>query len=514
MVAVTAVMSVVLIGATALAVDLSVNTQAKRSLQNITDPAALAGARDLPSNPKQALKDALDVLQRNSPWSSSSTWLSTAQSAITGTCSSASGSTCTVTVAGPTGYTNYTATLSSPPSTPSNSSYSSTDYLEVDLSQSSTNAFGVVVGEGSSSEKGHSIAYYAGPTGPYEYAFFAKKQAGSGNSDENVVGDAYVGGGYTPQSNGKASFCVLELSGPESSSQDTDGDTGGGQDNDQDDQGHVVFSGVPPTVGSDATYGNGGSCPSGKGNLSAQAPTPTTSANCPANATAQSYVSNGTTYYACVQSPPPVPDIPEPTGATTPTGSTSRLALSCPSNAATVNSSTGAGVYVVPANCVVTLDFSGGNINCVSLDLRSGASVQVNDKKSNDYISSYGFDPTNDSLARSALSNAGITAPTTACGGSGNNTNRSVIWAADPGGSSYPTALSNSTTGCCSDSIFLGTVFLPGQTISFNSNQAMEVVGEAYCGDWEVQSGDHPNPTVTYDSNGAAYVVSTLRLAE
>jgi len=505
MVAVTAVMSVVLIGATALAVDLSVNTQAKRSLQNITDPAALAGARDLPSNPKQALKDALDVLQRNSPWSSSSTWLSTAQSAITGTCSSASGSTCTVSVAGPTGYTNYTATLSSPPSTPSNSSYSSTDYLEVDLSQSSTNAFGVVVGEGSSSEKGHSIAYYAGPTGPYEYAFFAKKQAGSGNSDEHVVGDAYIGGGYTPQSKGQASFCVLELSGPESSSQDTDGDTGGGQDNDQDDQGHVVFSGVPPTVGSDASYGNGGTCSSGKGDLSVQAPTPTTSANCPANATAQSYVSNGTTYYACVQSPPPVPAIPQPT---------TTASLSCPANVGTVSSSTSPGVYAVPANCVVSLNFATGDINCVSLVLGSGASVQVLDKKNNDYISSYGFDPTSDSLARSALSNAKITAPTSACGGSATNSNRSVIWAADPGGSSYPTALSNSTTGCCSDTIFLGTVFLPGQTISFNSNQAMEVVGEAYCGDWEVQSGDHPNPAVTYDSNGAAYVVSTLRLAE
>ncbi len=513
MVAISAIMGVALIGATALAVDLSVNTQAKRTLQNITDTAALAGARNLPSSPKQAIKDALDMLQRNSPWSASSTWLGTAQAAIAGACSSASGSTCTVSVSGPTGYSAYRVTMSSPPSTPLNSSYNTTSYLEVDLTQSSSNALGGVIGSSSSSEKGHSIAYYAGAQAPYQYAFFAKKQAGSGNSVEKVVGDAFIGGGYVPQSSGKSGFCTLEVAGPESSSTDTDNDGGGGQDDDVDDQGHIVFSAVPPSVGPNPTYSNGGTCSSG-GSLTAQAPRPTSSSNCPANSASQSYVSGGTTYYACVQSPPPVPAIPKPTAGSTQTSTGTLLALACSSNAATMNSSTTAGVYSVPANCVVTLDFSSGNINCVSLVLGSGASVQVNDKKSNDYISSYGFNPSTDSLATAALSSAGITAPTSACAGSANTTNRSVIWADDPGTSTTPIALSNGSTGCCSDTIFLGTVFLPGQEVSFSTNQAMEVVGSSYCGDWEVQSGDHPNPVVTYDANAASDVESALRLTE
>jgi hypothetical protein len=77
-----------------------------------------------------------------------------------------------------------------------------------------------------------------------------------------------------------------------------------------------------------------------------------------------------------------------------------------------------------------------------------------------------------------------------------------------------PIGLSNSSTGCCSDSLFIGTVFLPGQEISFSTNQAMEDVGQVYCGLWDVQSGNHPNPLVTRDASDTALVAEILRLAE
>jgi hypothetical protein len=77
-----------------------------------------------------------------------------------------------------------------------------------------------------------------------------------------------------------------------------------------------------------------------------------------------------------------------------------------------------------------------------------------------------------------------------------------------------PIALSNSSTGCCSDSLFIGTVFLPGQEISFATNQAMEDVGQVYCGFWQVQSGNHPNPLVTRDAAATALQQEQLRLAE
>jgi hypothetical protein len=80
--------------------------------------------------------------------------------------------------------------------------------------------------------------------------------------------------------------------------------------------------------------------------------------------------------------------------------------------------------------------------------------------------------------------------------------------------SPMPTALSNNSTGCCSDTLFIGTVYLPGQGVSFNTNQAMEDVGSIYVGDWNVQSGNHPNPAVTYDTAGGAKAVTDIRIVE
>jgi hypothetical protein len=263
----------------------------------------------------------------------------------------------------------------------------------------------------------------------------------------------------------------------------------------------VVFSSVPPTVGPDPAYSNGGSCPGG-GTLSAQQPSPTSSSKCPSGSTATSYTSGGSTLWACYQAAPPLPAIPAPT----PT-----KASICN---ATIDSSSAAGVYPVGANCTVTLDFGSGNISCVSLVLSSGSTVSVNNKKGDAFISAYGFDPTGDSLAKSVLQALSLTVPGAACGGSSINADRSVIWAPDTTTTPMPTVLSNGTTGCCSTSVFLGTVFTPNQGVSFGTNQSMEVAGSVYCGQWDVQSGNHPNPMVTYDGNAAAYVVSALRLTE
>jgi hypothetical protein len=60
--------------------------------------------------------------------------------------------------------------------------------------------------------------------------------------------------------------------------------------------------------------------------------------------------------------------------------------------------------------------------------------------------------------------------------------------------------------------LFLGTAYLPDQHVSFSTNQAMEDVGSVYCGQWNVQSGNHPNPMVSYDANGAGFVRAGLRL--
>jgi hypothetical protein len=57
-------------------------------------------------------------------------------------------------------------------------------------------------------------------------------------------------------------------------------------------------------------------------------------------------------------------------------------------------------------------------------------------------------------------------------------------------------------------------VYLPDQQVSFRTSQPMEDVGSVYCGQWDVHSGDHPNPMVSHDANAAACTRTGLRVVE
>ena len=77
-----------------------------------------------------------------------------------------------------------------------------------------------------------------------------------------------------------------------------------------------------------------------------------------------------------------------------------------------------------------------------------------------------------------------------------------------------PEVLTNGSTGCCSDTLFVGSIFVPGQEISFNTNQALEGAGQVYCGGWAVQSGNHPNPAVSFDAGDTDSIAEALKLVE
>ena len=73
MVPLVAIFGVAILGATAIATDLSVSTHFKRSLQNVTDAAALAGAKVLPvtvtsANQVAATQAALQVMHNSYQW--------------------------------------------------------------------------------------------------------------------------------------------------------------------------------------------------------------------------------------------------------------------------------------------------------------------------------------------------------------------------------------------------------------------------------------------------------------
>ncbi len=146
--------------------------------------------------------------------------------------------------------------------------------------------------------------------------------------------------------------------------------------------------------------------------------------------------------------------------------------------------------------------------------LGAGSSVSITNKKGQNYITSYGFNPTGDTVADADITALPAAVPTSACGGAGINADNAVIWAPNTTTSPMPVALSNGSTGCCSDTLFVGSIFLPGQQVSFSTNQAMEDAGSVYCGDWQVQSGNHPNPAVSFDAGDTAFVAEVLRLVE
>ena len=518
-VVVTALMATVIFGAMALTVDLSLHTFNQRTLQNVTDAAALAGATDLGRIPtsaqqQQGLTDALSTIKQNQNFPSTWTGAASATSASATPCGGG---------AAITGYTEtvifqaYTVKLSTPPQTAKGSCNVTANDFEVEMYVNVTNNFGAFVGTSNSTVGAHAVAYHPGPPSPYDYTFFSATEVDSGNQVETIAGDAYVGNGYSPQSASKAGLCVGEITEPGLGA-DTDSDAvPGTQDSDVDDQGHVVFAAVPPTVKAkgtgDPTYGQStASCPA-SGQLYAQTTQPASATppplNCPLGATLGSD-SGGN---QCVMASPVVPDVLLPTATS---------AVAC---GGTVNNSTAAGIYSVGNGCTVNLSFTKGDINCVDLVLGVGSSVNVIDKKGQDYMTSWDYNAT-DAVATAAIGKLPATVPPS-CPGAANGTSPDVtpthagtcIICAKPSAatctaSSCTTALSNGSTGCCSDTLFIGTVFLPGQQISFSTNQAMEDVGQIYCGFWNVQSGNHPNPIVQHDSGATDFLAETLRLVE
>jgi hypothetical protein len=63
----------------------------------------------------------------------------------------------------------------------------------------------------------------------------------------------------------------------------------------------------------------------------------------------------------------------------------------------------------------------------------------------------------------------------------------------------------------------VGTVYIPDGTVTTTSNAYWEATGQVICGDWQVQSGNHPNPDVTYNAGDSAQqtpTTPTLRIAE
>jgi Putative Flp pilus-assembly TadE/G-like len=525
-VVITALMGTVILGGMALTVDLSLHTFNQRTLQNVADAAALSGATDLQRIPNVAqqqlgVTSALSTIQQNQNFPPGWTGASTATACTIGTLAG---------LCETVNYLNYTVKISTPPQTAKAPTNVTLNDFEVDMSVNVSNNFGAFVGAATSTVGARAVAYHSGPPSPYSYTFFAATEVDSGNQSESIVGDAYVGSGYVGSSRSNSGLCVSELKAPEPTG-DSDSDTSATADSDIDDQGHVTFGSLPPisqngVPNGDPIYGSS-ACSNGKiatqttQSGSPSLPPPNPLANCPAGSAPWPDL-NG---LQCLQASPTVPTITLPTP--------NKPALICGD---TVSGSTPAGIYPVTNGCTINLSFAAGDINCVDLVLGVGSSVNVVDKSSLDYMTSWDYNTSTDPTALKAINalflpsrppNLTATCPGAQAGNTpptldttSTQVDTCIVCAqpstapCSPGVNTCPVALTNGSTGCCSDTLFVGAVFLPGQEIMFKSNQSMEDVGQIYCGYWAVSSGNHPNPVVTHDNSATDLLVETLRLVE
>jgi hypothetical protein len=221
MVPLVALFFVVLIGAMAIATDLSVSTHYKRNLQNVTDAAALAGAKLLPITPAQnderaATTAALALVHNAFPWTPSvvAPVCSGTQCTVT-VCAGMTSATasCTTNVTPPSG-TQFVLTINAPPLTAQVASYNSPsdahylDRVEVVMHQKSGAFFTGLFGSSQDQDGAQSVAYHFAANQPFPFALFSSTVIGDGNSPEIINGNVYASRYLAPQSNGQAAICA------------------------------------------------------------------------------------------------------------------------------------------------------------------------------------------------------------------------------------------------------------------------------------------------------------------
>jgi Flp pilus assembly protein TadG len=508
-----ALFSVVLVGAAALAVDLSLNTHSRRAVQNATDAAALAGAQDLPASVQQADRQkavfaAVVTLYRqlDQPVPVGSDVMSDITTGNGNDCNPGVNH-CHVQLA----FDSYTATIDTPPVSSTTVAYRTDSYLEVNLDHTNTNNFGKEVGHADSTEHGHSVAYHFAANQAYGAALFANTYVASGNDGELVEGNVYAQRYINPQSAGHAGFCAsmggrVVLGAPQApASYDTRANPG---------QADIL----PATANMIRSLPNcnplniAGQVNTTESGTVNQTPTSPTDCSNPipgvqVTATYQDAVG------ACVADPPlppPVTNFQQPTMPS----SDSPLCDTAPPGpgmwwyqcdnrngpALTVTSPLPPGTYVIahgsnnncgPPNCY-DIDFSRVTMSLrgVTIVLYGGATMGVENQ------SDVTIDPTREP--------DGSTCPQsvpTDC--------RYSIYS----GAGSPSQVF--VTGNNSTLTLYGTLYLVAGTMNCASNAFLQIAqGQAIVNTWNVQSGNHDNPIISFDGGMVAPQTEILRLAE
>jgi Putative Flp pilus-assembly TadE/G-like len=524
MIPLVAIFGTVLFGCMALATDLSISTHLKRVVQNVTDAAALAGAKQLPITPtlsdeEAATSGALAVMHNSFPWIPGGVGWATnlvdsgcggSQCSVT-LCAGIASSTpaCTATATPLAGTPPFVITVNAPPLTAQVAAYNGDPHrIEVIMHQQTAAFFGSFLGAATNREGAQSIAYHFPANQPFPFALYSRTLVGDGNSPEIVNGNLYASRYFAPQGNGHAAICAapdsqghpgfIVLGSPQAPDPGYSGD---GQNNNHN---------VPP--GSDPV-GNGVDCTQVSGGTVGMSASPANAAGCQA-----AYPGNnsGTPLLwdaidqACEANPPIAPpavaappNLPVYTSAQTYCGAAGLAGgvyqkgdYRCASGTSlTVDHQMAPGIYEIDAvsssGCDVVMNSSTPTtLTGITFYLRNGAGICVN-PPSGTTISQTPYDGGSNlpGDGRYAVLADNVGNPTitmsTAGGGSGSGT-----W--------------NVT----------GVIWLPTGTVSIGNRNALVDSGQVIVNTWLDTSGYHPNPSISYNANYALPQTEVLQLSE
>lgn len=501
---IVAIAVALLLGATALAVDLSVQTDNKRGLQNVTDAAALTAAQSLGATPTatdqyNGAVAALLLIHKQMGWptfsGNNTTWANTAANACTSAVDTSNPPVCNIDVVPPAPYSNYDIKLQSPAKSSSNASYQTDDhYFDVKMSETVKNSFANVIGQGSSTQGALSTAYHFAPNQPYGFALFAKQYATTQNKSTLVEGSVYADRYINPQSAGQAGLCAeggyLVFGSPQV------GDTGYGGDG----QYNLSPNGHDPDV-----VHTLGDCGSGAGtNTNTTTKGTVNQTGNPSNGClnivpgASFTATDNTTINACVANPAlTAPSLEEPSPLPTNTycGSAGEVGgvyqpgiYSCSSGTAlTINAPLAQGIYRIQAcsGCNGVVINQSISLHGVTFILENGSSFTVDGNGISVEIDPY-----------------------TVTGSSNPDVGFYPIYA-PAGSASAITVTKNSAV-----LTLYGTVYMPDGSFNITSNAHTAITGQAIVADWNDQGGDHPSADITYDASRVAGQREILRLAE
>lgn len=522
-----AIFALLLMATMALAADLGVTTAYKRSLQNVTDGAALAGARWLPAKPvlsdeQRAAQASLQVVHNSFPWvtGGGSWWTplitagtSGSQVSVTVCAGMTSGTPCTATVSQGTA-SPFVLTVNAPPLATSIVAYrGALSDVEVIMHQQAGTYFAGFAGQGPNQDGAQSIGHHFAPNQPFPFALFSRTIIQAGNQGENIAGNIYADRFLAPQDRGFAGICAAPTT-------DAGGHTIPG----------TIFLGYPQQDDGSPPYLNDGqssthadpilegvTCPTAGGVVGMSA-APVTAAACNAGYTGNnsgSAIGFDAADGACEANPAIQP--PQVATPSVPVyGSTfcghqglsgnsyvpGEYQCTNPNAAAlVVDRPLSPGIYEIDAGaktggCDVTMDGSVASLPGVTFYLKGGAGICITI-------------PSGQTITQTPYCNAACQAGTDTNAGDGR-------YIAFSDGVGNPTITLNSGGGGSTSGVWsiAGVIWLPSGTVNINNKSALECDGQVIVNTWSDTSGNHLNPTVSYNASIAPAQQEVLQLAE